>query len=99
MNAKIRPCSRNAAFVASNIYDQIPTTEKDFLHDMTLLICDFNYTSPEKFPSRGWSKIEVILYKHIRDIKLKWKRKIIEIYSGECYTGESYTSENEYLQE
>jgi hypothetical protein len=100
MNAKIIPHPRNAAFVASNIYDEIPTTEKEFLHEMRKLIYDLNYTSPENLPCRGWSKIEIILYKYIRDTKIKWERNIMEIYNGEIYTNKIYSSENheEFLE-
>ena len=86
MSLKTRNCSRNAAFVARSIYNEIPDTEKEFLEEMSKLIRDFDYTSPEKLPCKCWSKVEIIIYKYIRDVKKKWKQKIIDIYTGNMFS-------------
>lgn len=86
MFSKARICPRNAHSVARLIYKEIPDTEKEFLQEMHNLIREFDYAFPENLPCKCWSKIEIIIYKYIRDVKSKWKRRIIDIYTGNMFS-------------
>lgn len=73
---------RKVDHVVKKIFEIIPENETNFRIAIQQLIMDFTNNPPEKMKYRGWSKIEEIIYKHIRDVEEMWKRQIIQVYQG-----------------
>ena len=75
--------NRNVVMVACKILELTPDTETDFINDMRSLLMGFAYSAPELlFHINTWSKLEIVINKHIKNTNCSWKEKVIELYTG-----------------
>lgn len=75
--------NRNVVMVACKILELTPDTETDFIDDMRSLLMGFAYSAPELlFHINAWSKLEIVINKHIKNTNCSWKENVIELYTG-----------------
>jgi hypothetical protein len=75
---------RNAAIVACQIIELIPASKPTFKSELESFLRDgLAYRSPELLSDRAtWMEFEIIMKKHIRDIREPWEKSVIDIYVG-----------------
>lgn len=74
---------RNVVVVACTIIQMIPESDTQFRSDLKELIMDFSYSAPELLCGvEAWTKLEIIMHKHIPVVDSPLKRKIVEEYIG-----------------
>jgi hypothetical protein len=61
----------------------IPESDTQFRSDLKELIMSFSYSAPELlYGSVVWTKLELIMHKHIPVVDSPLKQKIVEAYIG-----------------
>jgi len=74
---------RNVVDVTLQILEFIPATETSFLDDIQYLLEGFAYNAPEtRYLKISWNKLDIVINKHITDVRNPWKKKVIETYIG-----------------
>jgi hypothetical protein len=75
--------NRNVVDIACKILELTPDSEKDFINDMRSVLMGFAYSAPELLYHKDtWSKLEIVINKHIKNTNCSWKENVIELYTG-----------------